>query len=196
MNERAGEWARVHACMNGISFHPSYNTVEEWEILYYEWIKKNAHNTETHVKWDTMAREQEWMSEWVRVSKIWWHIICKANIFEKFICEHTQRWSLCKCQNGKGVGPIFKTNRMNEEKKWRTNEKKSKKNACKNGIVSSKRPSLLCCSWKYILCASQNHFASALFLYVSARVKHTITFEIRWWPFKHLIGIEQKQIYI
>lgn len=83
---------------------------------------------------------------------------------------------------------------MKKKNGERTKEKQ-KRIACKNGIVKSKRPSPLCCSWKYFVCVSAVPLPLSLSLFLSILAKYTITFEIRWWPFKHLIGIAQTNLY-
>lgn len=122
---------------------------------------------------------------------------------------HTERWSLRKCQNEKGVGPIFKTKPANE----RTNEQTKKKmeNQRKESRKKIRLQKWHCSVEKafpivplletYFVCVSAilhvgSHSCSPFSPGLVPSVKHTITFEIRWWPFKHLIGIAQTNLYI
>lgn len=99
-------YARVHACKNGtFSFHPSYNTFTTRPKM----CGKIRVREETEKK-----TSKNRVSECV---KIWWHIICKVNIFEKFICE-LDGGRFCICQNEKGVfGLILKQQQSQRIKK-------------------------------------------------------------------------------
>lgn len=154
----ASKRARVHACMNGISFHPSYNTVEEWEISYYEWIKKNAH-THTNAREaghnSKRARVSEWVSKRGRVCKIWWHIICKANIFENLYANTHNGGRCVNVKMKKKLGRFSKPNERRWRKKMENERKKSKKESLAKMALSNQKDLPHCAAPGNILCASQ-----------------------------------------
>lgn len=94
--------------------------------------------------------------------------------------------------------------RANEEKNGEPKEEKQKKNCLQKWHCSVKKAfPIVPLLQTYFVCVSAIlHFISLgrshspLSPEHSTLVKHTITFEIRWWPFKHLIGRAQTNLYI